>query len=88
MSEYGPHSSGGVSPESQQKIENVAAQIAECERGTRVTIICPYCGEQNKQGQPLCCETFAKAAMAVIQRQGQAELIEHAGRIAEAIARN
>lgn len=72
----------------EQKIASIEAQIAACERGATNIITCPYCDEQNKQGQPLCCETFAKAAMAIIQRQGTHELVEHAERIAEQVSRN
>ena len=66
-----------------QKIDNIAQQMRACELGALQELACPYCGEINKQGQPLCCNLFAAAALAIMQRQDTREQIEMADRIAE-----
>jgi uncharacterized OB-fold protein len=50
-----------------QKIAYIAIQIRACERGDVTALVCPYCGELHAKGAPLCCETFAKACVEVIE---------------------
>lgn len=67
----------------EEKIENIAQQMRACELGALQELACPYCGEINKQGEPLCCNLFAAAALAIMQRQDTRAQIEMADRIAE-----
>jgi hypothetical protein len=66
-----------------QKIENIAQQIRACGLGALQELGCPYCGASNKQGQPLCCNLFAAAALAILQREDLREKSELAERIGE-----
>ena len=75
-----------MSPE--EKLDYVRKQIHACEEARTNVITCPYCGQINQVGEPLCCETFAKAAMAIISADGVKERIELAERIGEAASRN
>ena len=70
----------------EEKLESVAAQIhaIRTNRSVSRSITCPYCGAVNVQGEPLCCETFGKAAMAVIQRDSFNDIVDHVKRIDDA----
>jgi hypothetical protein len=69
----------------EEKIEYIAKQIAAIERQATNTLNCPYCGEQTVFGALLCCMTMGKAVRAILQRDTQQELAQHAERIAESI---
>jgi hypothetical protein len=51
---------------SQEKFAYIHVQICACERGEVNALVCPYCGELHAKGDPLCCETFAKACAGAI----------------------
>jgi hypothetical protein len=71
-----------------EKIENIAQQMRACEIGALQELACPYCGSINTQGQPLCCNLFAAAALAIMQREDARAQLEMADRIAEKALRN
>ncbi len=76
----------------EQNIAAIEFQISQCEKGESDVIVCPYCRAENwkpgvKPASPnegrLCCDLFAKAALAIIERQSVQEFIDHAQRIAD-----
>lgn len=67
----------------EQKIEYVANQIRACEIGAIQELDCPYCHASNRRGEPLCCNLFAAAALAILQREDLRERSELAERIGE-----
>lgn len=68
-----------------QKIDSVARQMSDCKSGKSDSIVCPYCrGENKPENKYVCCETFGKAVMAIIHREGSKRVIE----AAEMAARN
>lgn len=71
-----------------QKIANIEAQITACEKGHTNTITCPYCGEQNREQFPLCCEKLGRAVAAILIRKDVQEKAEMAERIAEKVSAN
>lgn len=73
---------------SEQKLENVRKQMKAVEEGRTNTITCPYCCASLKKGDQLCCDTFLKASMAIIERQGVQEQIDNAERITEKVSLN
>lgn len=73
---------------SEQKLENVRAQMKAVEEGRTNVITCPYCDARLMKGDMLCCETFIKAAMAIVERQGVQEQIDNAARIADKVSLN
>jgi uncharacterized OB-fold protein len=50
-----------------EKIAYIDIQIRACERGDVTALVCPYCGELHAKSAQLCCETFTKACVEVIE---------------------
>jgi hypothetical protein len=73
---------------SEQKIAYVEKQINACRQGRQNAINCPYCDEQNIEGNPLCCELFATACAAILVNNWDKERAEHAERILEKVQAN
>jgi hypothetical protein len=73
---------------SDQKIANIEAQITACQQGRTNAITCPYCNKQNVEGNPLCCNTFARAVAAILLRKDMRAKAEHAERILEKVQSN
>ncbi len=72
----------------EQKIEYIEKQITACQQDRTNAINCPYCDEHNVEGNPLCCEKFARAVAAIVLRKDLHQKQEHAERIAEQVSRN
>lgn len=72
----------------EERVQFVEQQITAVERGHSAEMDCPYCGLINKRGEPLCCELFAMAAMAVLHRKDTEERIREAERIGEKVSLN
>lgn len=72
---------------SEQKVENVEAQINAAMRGATNVLTCPYCQNQNKMGQTMCCMLMAQAVLAVMERKDIAEQVEEIEQIRENIDR-
>lgn len=80
----------------EQKIAAIEYQIAECETGKSNLIVCPYCkGENWKPGtgplgssKGLCCELFATAATAILDRQAQEKHLEAVERLVDKVGCN
>ncbi len=76
---------------SKQKLGNLAHQINQAEAGIDKVIVCPYCKEHldfnppsalaETWTPPTCCETFALAVIAILQRKEQSEFRDMANRI-------
>ena len=73
---------------SEQKIAYVEKQINACRQGRQNAINCPYCDEQNIEGNPLCCIPFAKAVAAILIRHDYQSKREHVERILEKVESN
>lgn len=71
-----------------QKIANIESQITACEQGRTNVITCPYCYQQNVEGQPLCCNLMGRAVAAILLRKDLQEKAEQAERIAEKVSNN
>lgn len=76
---------------SKQKFRKLQDQIDRAERGGSKQICCPYCGTMldfsgpsaldSGWQPPTCCETFALAVIAILQRKEQNEAKDLAARI-------
>jgi hypothetical protein len=73
---------------SEQKIEYIAKQIHAAEQGRQNAINCPYCDEQNIEGNPLCCVLMGRAVAAILINKDDKERAEHAERILEKVQAN
>lgn len=52
-----------------QRIQNIVDQIRAYEAGEQHSIDCPYCAKlNNPKIENLCCEMFAKASIAALER--------------------
>lgn len=72
----------------EEKIQSIEQQIRACEMGLTDAIHCPYCDQFNRDGLALCCNRFAAAALAIVERKSLDENIENAERIADQVSRN
>ncbi len=72
---------------SEQKVENVEAQVKAAMRGATNVLTCPYCRLQNKPNEPICCMMMARAVAAIMERVDIAEQVEEIDRIRENIDR-
>ena len=72
----------------EQKIEYIAKQITACKEQRQNSINCPYCGEHNIEGNPLCCTLFAQAVAAILIRHDYQAKRENVERILEKVAEN
>jgi hypothetical protein len=72
----------------EQKIEYVAKQIRAAREGRQNAINCPYCDSQNIEGNPLCCELFARAVAAIMVNNWDKERADTADRIMEKVSQN
>lgn len=69
------------------RIVSVEAQINACMKGETNVITCPFCNAQNKQeNESLCCPDFGLVVRAILRKQAQGEVLDHASRIADRIA--
>jgi hypothetical protein len=73
---------------SEQKIAYIEKQIHACEQGRQNAINCPYCDEQNIEGNPLCCVLMGRAVAAILINKDDKERMEHAERILEKVQAN
>lgn len=63
------------SPE--QKLDFIADQIKAIRSGELTWMLCPYCGHENTPvDEKVCCELFAMASHAVIDRLNKEEAIK------------
>ena len=52
-----------------EKLDFIRQQIMQVRAGLLSFIVCPYCGEENTPvDEKLCCELFAEASAAVLDR--------------------
>ena len=52
-----------------EKLDFIRQQIGEIQVGVKSFILCPYCGTENTPvDEKLCCELFAEASAAVLDR--------------------
>lgn len=72
----------------EDKLANIEAQVTACSEGRTNVMNCPYCSGHTKNGDTFCCLVMATAVYAILLRQAQGELIDHAARIADRIAMN
>jgi hypothetical protein len=72
----------------EQKIDYIAKQIRAAREGRQNAINCPYCDSQNIEGNPLCCELFARAVAAIMVNKDDKIRAEHAERILEKVQAN
>ncbi|MGH9345050.1 MAG: hypothetical protein ACRD19_14980 [Terriglobia bacterium] len=73
---------------SDEKLARIEQQMRACEMGLAETIECPYCGGTNREGAALCCNLFAAAALAILDRKDESERADLAARIADQAAKN
>ncbi len=73
---------------SEQKIAFIEKQIIACQQDRQSAINCPYCDSQNIEGNPLCCELFARAVAAIMVNKDDKMRAEHAERIIEKVQAN
>ena len=79
-----------------EKIEFIAKQIRDLKQAKSwgvathqdAMIKCPYCDSQNIEGNPLCCELFAKAVAAILVNNWDKERADTAERIMEKVSQN
>lgn len=78
---------------SEEKLENLRTQVRAAEDGLTQIIVCPYCDSEldfspsyvATHGEvPTCCETFALAIIAILQRVEMQE----ASKLGERIRQN
>jgi len=72
----------------EQKIAYIEKQIHAAEQGRQNAINCPYCDEQNIEGNPLCCELFARVVAAVLVRKDDQARAQNVERILEKVQSN
>ena len=76
---------------SEDKIANVEKQLRAIRRnpipGVLDVIHCPYCGDENTEGQELCCNLLRKAMAAVVIKFKSEDDVEFFQRIQEGVAR-
>ncbi len=72
----------------EQKIEYIAKQIRAAKEDRQNSLNCPYCDSQNIEGNPLCCELFAKACAAILVNNWDKERADTAERIMEKVSQN
>lgn len=72
----------------EQKLENVAAQIAACEEGRTNLLTCPFCQVAIFQGDDLCCKPMAVAVSVILDRKEQDDRFRHLDAVAEKVSRN
>ncbi len=73
---------------SEQKIAYVEKQIEAAKQGRQNAINCPYCDSQNIEGNPLCCEMFARVVAAVLVRKDDRARRENMERVMEKVQSN
>lgn len=69
----------------EQRIADVERQMSLCERNEADAIECPYCGILTPRGGPICCDLFAKAAMAILRAWAKRDALRQFEEIAERI---
>ena len=70
-----------------QKLENVEAQINALERHATNVITCPYCGIPMRAGDIYCCQLFAGAVNAILDRKEIGDQIREIEQIRENVDR-
>ena len=61
----------------EQKLESIRNQIIEVRAGLLTFVLCPYCGVENTPvDEYMCCELFAEATKAVLDRMEKQEAID------------
>ncbi len=90
MAFVNPHSllGGKVQMTADERIQYIEKQIAACELDRTNAINCPYCDSQNIEGNPLCCNTFARAVAAILLRKDLHDKSREAERIIEKVQTN
>ncbi len=73
---------------SEQKISYIEKQILAAKDGRQNSINCPYCEAQNIEGNPLCCEKFARVVAAVLVRKEDRARRENMERVMEKVQSN
>jgi hypothetical protein len=66
----------------EEKITQVEKQIRRLINGGRQIVACPFCDRLNAKGAPFCCESFAAAAIAVLEDMDSRRRIAHAAKSA------
>ena len=67
-----------------EKMASVESQInAHHPPGCTITILCPFCGVLNLQGQLLCCEIMRKAVIAVMMGKRAIKMAELAAKLGQ-----
>jgi hypothetical protein len=62
-----------------EKMASVEQQInAHVPKGVTRTLLCPFCGWLNLQGQLLCCDDMRKAVIAVLSGKRMVRLAQEA----------
>lgn len=71
------------------RLQSIEEQILLMEQGGPQGIGCPYCGKFNpKDVDPVCCDLFHKAFVAVIHRMMEERNLEQFRQIAERMQKN
>ena len=72
----------------QERLQNIMDQIRAYEAGDQHSLTCPYCAGVNRDGQPFCCEMFAKASIAALERIRVEDARETVERVMERHSQN
>lgn len=69
----------------EQRIADVERQMSLCERNEADAIECPYCGQIMPRGGNICCQLFAKAAVAILRAWAKRDVFHQFEELAERI---
>ena len=72
----------------EDKIRYIEKQITAAKQGRQNSINCPYCEGHNIEGNPLCCEMFARVVAAVLVRKDDRARRENMERVLEKVQSN
>jgi hypothetical protein len=69
----------------EDKLKNLESQVRAVRLGLADAIECPYCGQWNREGASLCCNTYLRTMIAVCDRLDVTEALELTDRIFQTI---
>ena len=69
-----------------EKLEYIRTQIVEIQAGLLTFIRCPYCGAENTPcDEKLCCELFAEASAAVLDRMEKQAAVDFISQVQDKV---
>lgn len=72
--ELTPERKAEIEIEARRKMDLMQAEYWRMRNGKQVFMRCPYCGLINLEDQEICCNLFAKAFGAILDRQKEVDI--------------